>query len=176
MTKITFPAQPNRQIVLGGLCWILSIEFFVGQAIAQAAWTGSQVYSMINDPISDLGVTSCGPWPPSGVGSRLAERLGTSYTYLCSPLHNVMNATLIATGALILLGLILTRSAWPKRRLTSWGFAFLAMGGVGKIIVGYAPENVNLIVHALGKDSAGWHISRFFWVESDCSAQRSLHC
>ncbi len=150
MTTLDFPTQSTRQTVLGGLCWILSIVFFIGQAIAQAAWTGSPAYSIVNDAISDLGITSCGPWPPPGVGSQLAQRLGTSYAYLCSPLHDVMNAAFIVTGALILLGLILTRSAWPRRRLTSWGFAFLALGSVGKIMVGFTPKDVNLIIHALG--------------------------
>jgi hypothetical protein len=37
-----------RGIALGGVCWMLSLEFFVGQAVAQAAWRTP--YSLIDNP------------------------------------------------------------------------------------------------------------------------------
>jgi hypothetical membrane protein len=61
-----------------------------------------------------------------------------------------MNISFILTGGLLLLGLFLTRSTWPRRRLTIWGLGFLILAGVGKIVVGLAPENANLILHLLG--------------------------
>jgi hypothetical membrane protein len=89
-----------RGIALGGVCWMLSLEFFVGQAVAQAAWRTP--YSLIDNPISDLGSTSC---------SYRLDRLGASRTYVCSPWHALMNGSFIITGALLLLGLYFTRHA-----------------------------------------------------------------
>ena len=151
MTRTDPAPMPARQpawgLVLGGVCWIVSLEFLVGQAIAQAAWTTP--YSLTDDVISDLGNTACGEWPPVEISGTPVTGVGTHY-YVCSPLHTVMNISFIATGILLLLGLYLTRSIWPRRRLTAWGLVFLTLAGVGKIVVGLDPENVRLVFHSLG--------------------------
>jgi hypothetical membrane protein len=135
----------GRAVALGAVFWILCLEFFVGQAVAQAAW--HTPYSMVTNSISDLGNTACGTWPPA---SANLGRLGLSASYVCSPLHSVMNASFIAAGVLILLGVYLTRSVWPRRRLTTWGMVLLAVAGVGKITVGLVPENTVILLHFLG--------------------------
>jgi hypothetical membrane protein len=136
------PAVPaTRAVALGAVFWILSLEFFVGQAVAQAAWRTP--YSLVTNSISDLGNTACGTWPPSSVNLK---SLGLSAQYICSPQHTVI----IAAGVLILLGLFLTRPQWPSRRLATWGMALLAAAGVGKIIVGLVPENTVVLLHFLG--------------------------
>lgn len=122
------------QRVLGGIAWILSVVYFAGQAVAQAVWTTP--YSLVDNRVSDLGSTAC--------GRTLA------HTYVCSPLHTVMNATFVLTGLLILGGLFLTRGAWPRRRLTTWGLVFLFVAGAGTILIGLSPENVNVPLHLLG--------------------------
>jgi hypothetical membrane protein len=143
------PAMPSaRAVTLGAVCWILSLEFFAGQAVAQAAWRTP--YSLLTNTISDLGNTACGTWPPASVNLK---PLGLSASYVCSPRHTVMNASFIAAGVLILLGVYLTRSVWPRRRLTAWGMALLAVAGVGKIIVGLVPENSGgdlILLHLFG--------------------------
>jgi hypothetical membrane protein len=140
------PAVPSaRAVTIGAVFWILSLEFIVGQAVAQAAW--HTPYSLLTNSISDLGNTACGTWPPASVN---LARLGLSAGYVCSPLHSVMNASFIVTGVLILLGTYLTRSQWPRRRLTTWGMALLAVAGVGKVIVGLVPENTVILLHFLG--------------------------
>lgn len=123
-----------RAIILGGLCWILTLEFFIGQAVAQLAWTGAP-YSLINNEISDLGITACET---------------VKGDYLCSPLHNVMNTSFVLAGVFILLGLFFTRSVWPKGRATRIGLLFLAFAGLGKIAVGLSPENVDPMAHVIG--------------------------
>jgi hypothetical membrane protein len=133
-------------VTFGAICWILTLEFFVGQAIAQAAW--KTPYSLLTNSLSDLGNTACGYWP-AGLAHQ-ASGLGLSASYVCSPLHSVMNISFIVTGVLILLGLYLTRSQWPRRRLTTWGMALLAAAGAGKIIVGLVPENTVILLHLLG--------------------------
>jgi hypothetical membrane protein len=140
------PAPARRAVTLGGVCWILTLVFFVGQGVAQAAWRTP--YSLLTNSISDLGNTACGFWP-RGL-PRQAASLGLRATYICSPQHAVMNVCFIVTGALILLGAFLTRSQWPRRRLSAWGVALLAAAGVGKIIVGLAPENTVILLHLLG--------------------------
>jgi hypothetical protein len=100
----------SRETLLGGVFRVLSMEFLVGQVIAQSAWKGSQ-YSVINDAISDLGVTVCGTVSIGGVPG-----------YYCSPLHDVMNASFVLTGAFIVLGAYFTRAAWPWSRSMRSGF------------------------------------------------------
>lgn len=129
---------PAWRLMSGGICWIATLEFFAAQAIAQAAWKGSD-YSLAGNAISDLGVTACGR-------ISIAGQPG----YYCSPLHSLMNASFAATGTLMLLGLYLTLSIWPPGRLTRWGIALFTLAGIGKIIVGVAPGNVNYGLHSLG--------------------------
>ncbi len=62
----------------------------------------------------------------------------------------MMNMSFVVAGALFLLGLYFTRRAWPRLRLTTWAFAFIALAGLGKIIVGLAPENERLLIHSFG--------------------------
>src|SRR5579884_1510895 len=133
--------------LVGGVCWIASLVFLVGQAIAQAAWTTP--YSMADDAISDLGNTSCGMWPPAGTNNKLLQHVSVHY-YVCSPLHTVMNVSFVLTGILLLLGLYFTRDIWPRRALTTWGIVFLTLAGAGKIIVGLDPENLRLFLHSIG--------------------------
>lgn len=122
------------RLLLGGCAWILTFLYFVAQIIAEAAWTTP--YSMIDSRVSDLGSTACGTT--------------LSNTYICSPHHVVMNATFVLTGVLILVGMVLTHSVWPRRRLTTWGLIMLGVAGVGTILVGLSPENVNVFVHVVG--------------------------
>jgi len=125
---------PQLSLLLGAGSWILTLLYFIGQAVAQAAWTTP--YSLIDNRESDLGNTAC--------GRTLAN------TYICSPLHAVMNTTFVLTGVLILVGLFLTRSIWPRRRLTTWGLILLGVAGLGTILVGLSPENVNVLFHLIG--------------------------
>jgi hypothetical membrane protein len=70
--------------------------------------------------------------------------------WVLTPLHAVMNATFVLTGVLILVGLFLTRTTWPRRRLTTWGLVLLGVAGAGTILVGLSPENVNVLLHIVG--------------------------
>jgi hypothetical membrane protein len=121
-------------LLVGGAFWMLTLLYFIGQLVAQAAWRTP--YSLIDNRVSDLGNTEC--------GRTLAN------TYICSPLHTVMNATFVLTGVLVLAGLFLTRTVWPRRRLTTWGLVPLGVAGAGTILVGLSPENVNVLFHLLG--------------------------
>jgi hypothetical membrane protein len=129
----TASATTRQQHLIGGLLWALTLVFFVGQVITQSAWPS---FSLLDNHVSDLGNTACGPW--------------LAYAYVCSPLHAAMNAALVLSGVLTLVGLYLTYDVWPRRRLTTWGLGCLALAGICTILVGLNPENENLRLHMLG--------------------------
>ena len=133
MNTVPRSASETHLFVTGAV-WVLTVLYFIGQIVAQAAWTTP--YSLIDNRVSDLGSTAC--------GRTVAN------TLICSPLHAVMNLTFVLTGVLILVGLFLTRSMWPRRRLTTWGLVLLGMAGAGTILVGLSPENVNVALHVIG--------------------------
>jgi hypothetical membrane protein len=131
----TVPRSASElRLPVGGAAWVLTVLYFIGQIVAQAAWTTA--YSMIDNRVSDLGSTAC--------GRTVAN------TFICSPLHAVMNVTFVLTGVLILVGLFLARSMWPRRRLATWGLVLLGVAGAGTILVGLSPENVNVVLHVIG--------------------------
>lgn len=132
-----FPASTDRQVAAGGACWVLTVVFFVGQGVVQAASTAP--YSLTANYISDLGNTACGPFSLDGY-----------HTVVCSPLHDLMNGMFVLAGLLTLAGAVLTRRAWPRRRLTAAGLVLLGLAGAGEVLVGFRPENVDIALHELG--------------------------
>ncbi len=118
----------DRAVMLGASLWVLSVVFFVGQAIAEA---DARPYSIATNLISDLGNTACRP-------------------DLCSPLHTFVNATFVAAGACHGLGAVATRKAWPNQPLGAIAAVPLAVAGAGLIVAGLAPENLNPAIHAFG--------------------------
>ncbi len=168
MQEQQFPIRITKGTVLGAVFWILTLEFFVGEAIAQLGWKGPPNYSLVNNAISDLGVTVCGTVKIGGVAG-----------YYCSPLHNVMNASLLLSGVFILLGVYFTRSAFPWNGSMRTGAVLLAIAGIGKITVGLNPANMNFTLHflgALGIPLAGigiiFHGTRIPWKSKMASKPR----
>ena len=126
----------GRKVWLGAIVWILAIQFFVAQIVVQSAWVAP--FSLTQNFISDLGNTTCGPYPPD------------SEMYVCSPWHTWMNASFILLGLIILVGARLVHKAFPPGRFRTTGFLLLALAGVGIIAVGLFPEDVNITYHRLG--------------------------
>lgn len=124
--------------VAGGLCWLLTLLTVAMQPIVAAAWDGA--YDLDRHTISALGVTECGVLP----------QLGGVEVPICSPLHALMNATFVAGGLLIVAGTALTWPAWPRRRLTRAGQWALVATGLGSVLIGLAPANERLALHAVG--------------------------
>jgi hypothetical membrane protein len=121
---------------LGAIVWTLSIQFFVAQIVVQSAWTTP--FSLAHNYISDLGNTTCGPYPE---GSR---------TYVCSPWHAWMNASFILQGLIIVLGMVLVWRAFPVGLARSAGSILLVVAGLGNVAVGLFPEDVNVVGHRMG--------------------------
>ncbi|UJW86119.1 DUF998 domain-containing protein [Devosia sp. SL43] len=126
----------TNQIRLGAVFWLLTVEFFIAQYLAQQAWPA---YSMIHEDISNLGLTACGDLIPDG---------GVPH---CSPLHWVFNGGMVLNGVLVVLGVWFTRTLWPRGAMTTAALWLLAVGGGdGSMLVGLFPLNVFLPLHMVG--------------------------
>lgn len=122
----------SRRVDVGALLWVGCLQYFVAEAVCISAWRG--VYSLRNNYISDLGARAC-----PGAGAGVAT--------VCSPLHDLMNASFLLQGALLAIGTCLV---FPRRPASGWGAAglgFVAASGLGVALVGWAPEDV----------APGWH-------------------
>lgn len=137
--ELSAPGSPERRPVprwgwVGALCWLATGGYFAVEPAVAAAWPVP--YDWSSSTISALGVTTCADLPTLG--------------YVCSPRHQWMNAAFVVTGALTAGGALLTRTIWPRRRATTVAIAFLVLTGVGAVLVGLAPADRHLPVHAIG--------------------------
>lgn len=123
----------DRYPYLGPLIWLATVEYFVVQYAVAAKW--STPYSLLRNPISDLGNTSCGIYDGR---------------YVCSPEHGLMNVAFIGLGVLMAVGAPLIHQEFREHPLAIAGFGGMVIAGVGTILVGLSPENVNHTVHVLG--------------------------
>ncbi|CAN5371806.1 hypothetical protein BH10ACI2_BH10ACI2_15050 [soil metagenome] len=119
----------DLRIRTGALVWMCAAQFFVAQAVVQAAWTTP--FSLATNYISDLGNTVCANYPVGGAA------------YVCSPLYVVMNISFFLQGVIIVVGTLLLMP------LMRWGLTkrvvstLLLLTGFGMLGVGFFPENVN---------------------------------
>jgi hypothetical membrane protein len=123
----------DRYPYLGPIIWLATIEYFVVQYVVAADW--STPYSPLRNPISDLGNTHCGVYEGR---------------YVCSPQHWLMNLAFVALGILMAAGAPFIHQEFREHRLAVAGFSGMAIAGVGTILVGLSPENVNNTLHVLG--------------------------
>lgn len=127
------------RVRLAGALWMLEALFFVGNAVAQSAWTVP--FDPMGYAISDLGAVSCFTDPGSG-------------REICSPAHVVMNVGLIVTGVLMAAGALAFPLSKRRPRVDRLSRVLLAVGGVGCAGVGLAPEDVALGPHTLAAIAA----------------------
>jgi hypothetical membrane protein len=131
----------DRYDWMGPVIVVLSSWYFAAQVLV--AWVFRPQYSFVSNVISDLGNTACPP-PDSNI---------------CSPRHVVMNVSIILLGLAMIVGSVLIFTEFNfsddrgerERRAAIAGFACMALGGVGAILVGSFAENVNTAhLHAVG--------------------------
>ena len=122
-----------RHPSLGPWLYVASAQFFLVQFLVGLRF--SPGYSLVDNAISDLGNTSCGPW-----NSR----------YVCSPAHVWMNVSFVVLGVTIILGSALIYPAFLASRGTALGLGLFAVGGVGTVLVGVFPENGVAWLHGFG--------------------------
>lgn len=129
-------AGAERWVRLGGLAWLLGvIQFVATMIVVQLAWT--HPYNPLQNAVSDLGAVTCHENP-----------MGTSF--VCSPWHVAFNVSIIAFGILVAAGAIAARPGLPPGRIAQCGAAVLVVAGVGAVLVGVFPEDVQGVAHSLG--------------------------
>jgi len=122
--------------MLGGLCWLSSVQFFIAQFWVALAW--QRPFSLVHNFISDLGNTRCGL-----LNSE-------SHLYVCSPRHAWMNASFIVLGITIIAGGVLTHDSRRPGFARQLVRALMVLTGTGGVLAGCFPENENLFLHTLG--------------------------
>lgn len=132
--------QPTKMVKIftdkypffGPAIWILSVQYYIIQIVVAKAW--SVPYSLTHNTISDLGNTVCGMY---------AGR------FVCSPLHGWMNASFLLLGSTMAVGALLTYQEFRESQLSLTGFSFMAIAGLGTVMVGIFPENTITALHVL---------------------------
>lgn len=117
------------------LLWFATLGWYFSQYAVAAAWTTP--YSLVHNYVSDLGATTCGDFP---VGSD---------SYVCSPLHSVMNLSFVLWGVAWALGAVLFAVSAASARMQRAAFLLIAAGGLGTIFIGIIPETVDFGIHSL---------------------------
>jgi hypothetical membrane protein len=113
--------NPNR-LRWGAIAWLLTLQFFVLETVAQARFEGT--YSRTDDVISALGASD-------------------------SAARQLMNASFVVQAALILAGVVLLRPVL-LRGAGSVARVLLAASALGVLLVGVFPTDGNSTVHAIG--------------------------
>jgi hypothetical membrane protein len=118
---------------VGPVVWIVGIsQYFWAQWYVANAWPTP--FSLRLNVISDLGSTSC--------GIRDA-------VYVCSPLHAVMNWSLIIVGPTLAIGAALIYANFKPSRISKLAFILLALSGLCTSLVGAIPEDISPVTHML---------------------------
>ena len=113
--------NPNR-LRWGACAWLLTLQFFVVEALAQARYAGP--YSRTDDVISALGAAD-------------------------SAARQLMNASFVVQAALILAGAVLLQPAL-LRGGAQMAPALLGAAAAGVLLVGVFPTDGNATMHAVG--------------------------
>lgn len=123
-----------NRLRVGCVAWILTGLLLPLQVLVAIAWPRG--YSLTKNAISDLGVTSCGPYVD---GSALVREI-------CSPWHTAFNMGLVVTGILMIVGALLLHGRWDgvAGRV---GTVLMSVAGACVVVVGLTPWNLNPDLH-----------------------------
>ncbi len=125
----------SRYPLAGPIAYVLSLQYFLVQAVVASAWNW-QPYSWHLNAISDLGAVGCGPFDGR---------------FVCSPLHGLMNTSLVLLGLSMAVGSVLL---YQQLRSSRVGFSLMAVAGIGAMLVGFFPEDTIFWAHITGADLA----------------------
>lgn len=110
-------------MLVGALALLGRPVYIATEFVVAGATTGS--YSFFADSVSRLGEVGC------------------STTY-CSPRHELMNASFIGFGVLLVAGAMLL-----VRPLGAWVTALLVVSGLSSVATGLAPLDQDAVLHAI---------------------------
>lgn len=123
-------------IFVGVICWLLlSVYFLIEYVVIRASTTD---YSVLKQPMSDLGVTACGK----------DTYLFATYE-ICSPYHPLMNLAFTLVGIVIFMGTLLLEDQFPKVRNIRLATVLFAIYGISFGISGIVPADSNFLVHTI---------------------------
>ncbi|WP_405138696.1 DUF998 domain-containing protein [Nocardia sp. NBC_01388] len=125
----------TRQTVIGGIAWILVVQYFVMLVVSQSRWTTP--YSWSRNAISDLGAATC-------------HRSDQLQVWVCSPWHVATNISWTIAGVCISLGAALVKPALPPSRIATFGLGLVFIAGIGLCLVAFNPEDTGKTMHVLG--------------------------
>lgn len=126
----------NRYPFAGPLMWLLTFQFFIAEIVTANSWA-KLPYSYRLNAISDLGAVGCG--------------LFDDDRFVCSPLHGIMNGSLILLGITMAVGSVLL---YTRLRKSKVGFSLMTLAGIGTFLVGIFPEDTVFWAHIVGQDLA----------------------
>ncbi|MUK88920.1 DUF998 domain-containing protein [Ornithinibacillus sp. L9] len=134
-----FLLRNKREITakIGFISWISLSLYFIIEFIVIRASTVS--YNLFTQPMSDLGVTSCG-----------IDTYELANYEICSPYHLLMNWTFTITGIVIFVGAIFLHQFWPNKRQTRIATTLLAIFGLSFTISGIIPADIGFLWHTFG--------------------------
>lgn len=118
---------------VGACLWLFCFQFFIAEQIARLGWT--RHYRMTRDYISDLGLVHC---------------IGSAAGSTCASLHWVMNSSFVLQGFLIFFGAVLVPRLFPEGWVYRTALALFAIAGLGVLLVGLFPGDIDLRLHLLG--------------------------
>jgi hypothetical membrane protein len=122
--------------ILAAVAWLIgTAQFFVAQLAVQAAW--DTPFSWAHNNISDLAETGCRNAPGDG-------------RWICSPLYPIMNVSFVLTGVFLAFGALLLMMALRGNTMSRIAFSALILTGVGWVLVGVYPADINENMHVLG--------------------------
>lgn len=129
--------RPDMAARTGFISWMSLTLYFVIDLVVLGRT--SAPYDVLRQPMSDLGVTTCGtgtyPLAPYDI---------------CSPSHLLMNWTFTLTGVVIAVGAILLHQFWPRGRRAVAATVLLVIYGLSYSIAGIVPADVSFLWHTLG--------------------------
>jgi hypothetical membrane protein len=124
-----------RGVLVGAVCWMVAAPLFVVANVVVGWGWAEPGFSWSSHNVSDLGNVGCGVWDVSRP------------RWVCSPWHDVMNVAFLATAALLVAGLVLTR---PVRAVGPVAWWLMALGATGLAMAGWWPADVDENKHVYG--------------------------
>lgn len=126
-------ARASRPALVGSVVLLVGLaQFLLLHLVVQSRW--DPAYSWAHNNVSDLGNVHCGAWGPDD-------------RFVCSPWHSTFNVAFVVMGVAVLLGALAGRRGLRASRTAA---GLLAASGVGFVLAGLAPADVNENVHVLG--------------------------
>lgn len=128
--------MPRISKKIGIISWVVTILYFVIEPIF--IMTSLAPYNIMQQAMSDLGVTSCG-----------------KYTYsiapheICSPYHFWMNVLFIVNGLTFSVGVLYLSQYLERNLIHKLGTVFILIFALGNIVSGFIPADIHLFWHSI---------------------------